>query len=148
MLPLTPHAATHGSKRSTRFLTIAPMSPRGEPLPPWQPKRRYGSALVPAQSRRFHLFWPPGGGHGKRRTGGATDAGGGHQKRRASQCQSHGALAAGDLLQVPAAGPNAAQLITHHTKRRGTSRHILPEALSDRPLEGVADWSTEQSMAC
>ena len=61
--------------------------------------------------------------------------------------RSQGPLAAGDL-QPAASAPNALQLIPHNAKRRGSSRHILPEQLSDRPLECVADWSDEQSMAC
>ena len=83
-----------------------------------------------------------------------------HPKRRPSQCQaagepmrirSQGPLAASDLLESPrevVAGPNAPQLIPHNAKRRGSSRHILPEQLSDRPSACVADWSLEQSMAC
>ena len=83
-----------------------------------------------------------------------------HPKRRPSQCQaaaepmrirSQGPLAASDLLESPrevVAGPNAPQLIPHNAKRRGSSRHILPEQLSDRPQACVADWSLEQSMAC
>ena len=63
--------------------------------------------------------------------------------------RSQGPLAAGDLVESPrAAGPNAPQLIPHNAKRRGSSRHILPEQLSDRPSACVADWSLEQSMAC
>ena len=63
--------------------------------------------------------------------------------------RSQGLLAAGDLVESPrAAGPNAPQLIPHNAKRRGSSRHILPEQLSDRPSACVADWSLEQSMAC
>ena len=81
-----------------------------------------------------------------------------HPKRRSSQCQaagepmrirSQGPLAAGDLLASPrVAEPNAPQLIPHDATRRGSSRHILPEQLSDRPQACVADWSLEQSMAC
>ena len=81
-----------------------------------------------------------------------------HPKRQSSQCQAAGEpmrsqspLAAGDLLESPrevVAGPNAPQLIPHNAKRRGSSRHILPEQLSDRPQACVADWSLEQSMAC
>ena len=80
-----------------------------------------------------------------------------HPKRRSSQCQaagepmgtrSQGPLAAGDLLESPrVAEPNAPQ-IPHNATRRGSSRHILPEQLSDRPSACVADWSLEQSMAC
>ena len=128
--------------------------------------------LAPSITRAIAVELDSRGGHGKRRTGGANDAGGAHPKRRAAgQCQAvaeaepartrsqgpaaNQGLAAGDVLQ--AAGPSAPQqliphtthnsAIPHTTKRRG-SRHSLPEALSDRPLECVADWSHEQSMAC
>jgi hypothetical protein len=102
-------------------------------------------------------------GHGRsRQKEGELSHRGAQSKRRASQCHPHGVppLAAGELLQAVAAGAstrtststsanaNVAQLISHGTKRRGSSRHILPEALSDRPLERAADWSHEQSMAC
>ena len=63
--------------------------------------------------------------------------------------RSQGPLAAGDLLESPrVAELNAPQLIPHNATRRGSSRHILPEQLSDRPSACVADWSLEQSMAC
>ena len=113
--------------------------------------------LAPSITRAIAVELDSRGAHGKRRAGGATDAAGLHPKRRASQChaegepmrssRSHGPLAAGDLQPV-APAPNAPQLIPHNAKRRGSSRHILPEQLSDRPLECVADWSHEQSMAC